>query len=94
MDDLMVIKGNDHVWSKKERDEIIDRAAEIYLQKKRKACLDKSEQAPLEKRRIGEDVWLVDEDDNSNPDSENNPSESDYSVTDAGYSDSDSDTEN
>ena len=40
MVDLMIIKGNDHLWSAKARAEILDRAYEIYRTKRRKTSLE------------------------------------------------------
>jgi hypothetical protein len=40
MTDLMLIKGNDNCWSAKERTEILHRAFEFYMEKRRNVKLD------------------------------------------------------
>ena len=57
MTDLILIKGNDKVWSPNERKEILNRAVEMYLEKKRKVLLGamETENPALKKKRLEED---------------------------------------
>ena len=70
MEDLLITKANDSAWSEAERKEIIARAVEIYLEKRRKVQLARPEQEgdqPTKKRRVEEVV--IDEISDSEPDS-------------------------
>ena len=57
MTDLILIKGNDKVWSPNERKEILTPAVEMYLGKKHKVQLAavETENPMLKKRRLEED---------------------------------------
>ena len=58
MTDLILIKGNDKVWSPNERKEpCLTRAVEMYLEKKRKVLLGamETENPALKKKRLEED---------------------------------------
>lgn len=52
--DALVVYGNDRLWSREERDEIIDRAIQIYLQKKRRRN-KKLTCPPAKRQRINKD---------------------------------------
>lgn len=70
MEDLLLTKANDSAWSEAERKGIIARAVEIYLEKRRKVQLARSEQEgeqPSKKRRTEE--LVIDEAIDSEPDS-------------------------
>ena len=70
MEDLLLTKANDSAWSEAERKSIIARAVQIYLEKRRKVQLARSEQEgeqPSKKRRTEEIV--IDESIDSEQDS-------------------------
>ncbi len=73
MEDLMVIKANDKIWTEAERKEILNLAVEKYLEKRRKVHLapvgiDK-EAASAPKKRPAEPVTFL-EDSSASSDSE------------------------
>ena len=74
MEDLMLIKGNDKVWSTGERNEILFRAVQIYMEKQQKTRLDIAENETQEascskKNRLEPTVVDVDSSNSSDSDS-------------------------
>ena len=84
MTDLMLIKGNDNCWSAKERKEILQRALELYMEKRRKVKLDRNivdEETPLKKRRIEKDaIVTIDDNDDSSSSLESESEDSDVEL--------------
>ena len=74
VENLLLIKANDGVWSEKERKEIIARAVEIYLQKRRKTKITRPEQAATSSTA---DAVTVDISSSSSSYSESNSDDSD-----------------
>ena len=83
MTDLMLIKGNDNCWSAKERKEILQRALEFYMEKRRKVKIDSNtvdEETPLKKRRIEKDIAMTITNGDSSSSSESESEDSDVDI--------------
>ena len=79
MEKYLIVKLNDKIWNEKEREEIIDRAVEIFLKKSRKSKVDEVLPPPLKARKIDIVIDDSDEDDNEGSDEDGNEgSDEDY----------------
>ena len=56
IDDIMIIKCNDVNWKKKEKEDIIKRAQEIYCEKRRRKRWD--EETPIKKWKTGHNTVI------------------------------------
>ena len=82
MENLMIVKGNDKVWTEKEKKDILARSVDIYLEKRRKTKLSSagiegepsSKKICLDKGRQFEDKNFEDSD-QSETDRESNDSD-------------------
>ena len=70
----MVIRGNDKNWSTKERADLLSRAVEIYLEKRRKVRVDDGQETKRQKLDKTSEI-VVEE---SSSDDENSQSDSDF----------------
>ena len=78
MEDLMLIRGNDKNWSAKERADLLCRAVEIYLEKRRKVRLDDGQEP--KKQRVEKTSETVVEESSSEEDSESDSDSEDIDI--------------
>ena len=59
LENSVIVSGNNSIWSKKEREEIIDRALEIYLSKHRITTLSSEVDSVMKMMNTMKMTWTV-----------------------------------